>query len=188
MVFIADANIATLLRTLAFSPEPELNQAELLGFVLTAGGRVPHLQRSSHLGTFRRITVFFYAGGITPTTPVSQQYFAVGNDFPRHWDAWGNPKFYEFPPMWLVDREFVQWARVSALMPIWGADQLLKKAGFRGEYEKVFLHQMKERALQYCFGGLGAGPEARQVVVEVLTGEVKEVDYDCALDPRGLVA
>ncbi len=69
-------------------------------------------------------------------------------------------------------------------MPVALADTLLKAAGYEGPYEIVRLHEMvlEARPLQYCFQGFWHGSEARSVVVEVETGEVSEVNYDCVVN------
>lgn len=82
----------------------------------------------------------------------------------------------------------MDWATTTAALSIREADRLLKENGYGGEYEKVYLHQLRGRPLQYCFQGFGVAPGtgrvSRRVVVEVGTGAVREVGYDCFLRLR----
>ena len=178
-----DQNIGNLLASLAFQGEPQISQADFLGLTLTARDRSPDLPRSSDITAFRKITLVFRAGGTTPATPLSEQYFHISNRFPNHWEEWGLPNFYEVPPWWLDDRWPVQWDRVQSIMPISFADSLFKDAGYVGSYEAVFLNEIEGRPLQYCFRWGRQGAMQYRVVVEVHTGVVKEVNYRCGYWP-----
>ncbi|KAL8709504.1 MAG: hypothetical protein Q9220_005746 [cf. Caloplaca sp. 1 TL-2023] len=183
----ADQNIANVLIALAADAQLEFNQAKLLGVAMTAGGRAPHRHRSASLTDFRKLSLFFLAGGATPATaPTAFTYFKIENIFPSYWNRWEDPEFYEQPPLiWLENRQEVLWPSVQASMPFARADGLLKDAGFAGPYEVVFLHQMEGKPLQWCFRGLFPSPRVRDVAVEVLTGAVRELNYNCAVMFRG---
>ena len=184
----ADENIANLLRVLASHPRIQFSQAGFLGVVLTAGGRGGDRTPSADINAFRKISLHFRAGGITPATPLSHQYFAIRNSFPEQWEEWRQRDFFELPPfVWLEDRHPLHWAQVQRVMPIAFADSLLKDAGYAGSYEAVLLHEMERRPLQYCFQGMWPGPSVHNVVVELFTGIVEEVGYACGIElqPRG---
>ncbi|KAI4242364.1 MAG: hypothetical protein L6R40_004093 [Gallowayella cf. fulva] len=183
-----NTNVGDLLHVLASHSLPtQINQAKLLGLSVTAGTGAPR-PRSANIKDFRSIRTVFIAGGINHETPLQQQYFEIRNSFPDHWDRWGEAKFYELPPLiWLQDRRPLYWERIQSLMTIERADKLIKEAGYRQEYDLVMLNEMERRPLQYCFQGLWPGPDVRNVVVEVVTGLVKEVGYPCGIDVRGRV-
>ena len=178
-----DQNIGNLLASLAFQAEAQISQADFLGFTLTAGDRSPDLPRARDITSFRKIDLIFRAGGTTPATPLSEQYFHIRNRFPNHWQEWGLPDFWEVPVWWLDDRWPVPWGRVQSIMPISFADSLLKDAGYVGSYEAVFLNEVEGRPLQYCFQCRRTGAMQYSAVVEVYTGVVQEVNYHCAFLP-----
>ncbi|KAL8755587.1 MAG: hypothetical protein Q9184_004751 [Pyrenodesmia sp. 2 TL-2023] len=178
-----DQNIANYLQHLSFQPASQFNQAKVVLVTFSAGGRAPYRVRSADINAHHRLSLAFRSGDFSPTLPPSHTYFHARNSFPQHWKQWSVPIFWDHPPTaWLGDRHEIDWAEVQALLPVARADALLKAAGYKGAYRLVYLHEMDTRPLQYCFEGLWPGPWVRNVVVEVRTGMVREVNHLCLFD------
>ncbi|KAL8655886.1 MAG: hypothetical protein Q9226_002859 [Calogaya cf. arnoldii] len=177
-----DQNIANYLQYLASAPTTHFNRAKLILVLYGAGGIAPHRVRSTDINAHRSLRLIFRSGDFSPTLPPRLTYFRSRNDFPDHPDSWCASDFDQHPPLiWLEDKHEINFAEVQDLLPVERADALLKEAGYDGAYTLVHLYDTDTRPLQYCFEGILPWPRGN-VVVEVRTGVVKEVNYPCLLD------
>ena len=163
-------NIEAEVEYLARNPRIELSEAKLvLVFV------VSRRARSSNIADFQQISLAFRTGG--PPVPYGlDKYFFVSNLPPRRWSEWTPPRFHSGATALDTNRD-IAWSRVQTSMSIQRADTLLKAAGYRGDFTAVQIAETRHEPLGFCFHELEVLPGFyRAVIVDVLTGMVRELD------------
>ena len=162
--------VTYLLRQLALQPDIRFRQALLVGIFLRVSPGDPP---SNNIADFHSIGCIFLYGGDAPPSGKSNA-FAIGNQWPEHWEEWNNQVVPRLIP---ADFEAIQWQKSQALMSVEKADYLLKAAGYIQRYRGVVMLKLAKRPLGYCFSKVD---DLRNVNVDVSTGRVSEV-RDCSV-------
>ncbi|KAL8679725.1 MAG: hypothetical protein Q9186_003997 [Xanthomendoza sp. 1 TL-2023] len=166
--------VTTLLDHLAEQQDIRFQYARLLGVYLRVS---PGTSPSNNIADFQSIGCFFLYGG-PARQPGKSNAFTIANQWPEHWEQWGNQVVPRLAPAELGE---ILWEEVRGVMDVRRADSLLKIAGYPERYRGVVLLKLGSRPLGYCFSGVD---DLRDINVDVATGKVSEV-RECKISLGG---